>query len=240
MAERGSALTEIYQRLHTSYANKTWHWSPEYVRGPMDVIAGVILVQHTTWQNAERALEAMRESGALDARAILSLSDDELQQLVRVSGTPSVKARRLRAIAVTIEDAGGLDAFLARNDDDLRRRLFATHGVGPESAAAIMLYAAGRRTFVIDAYTRRMFGRAGLTPEADVYEAWRRFFEEALLAGDAAMFQRYHAFIVLHSKAICRATPRCGVCPITDLCETGRDAANQAGMARRAPTRPRI
>jgi endonuclease-3 related protein len=206
----------------------------------MDVIAGAILVQHTTWQNAERALEALRESGAFDARVILSLSDDELQQMVRVSGTPSVKARRLRAVAQTIEDAGGIDALLALHDGDLRARLLATHGVGQETAGAIMLYAAGRRTFVIDAYTRRMFARAGLTPEADTYEAWQRFFEEALPDGDAATFQRYHAYIVLHSKAICRATPRCGACPITDLCETGRDAANLGGMARHAPTRPRI
>ena len=240
VAERGSALTTIYQRLHASYGNDTWHWSPAYVRGPMDVIAGAILVQHTTWQNAERALEAMRWARALDARAILLLSDDELSQMVRVSGTPSVKVRRLRAIALTIEDAGGLDAFLALHDGDLRARLVATHGVGPESADAIMLYAAGRRAFVIDAYTRRMFGRIGVTPEANTYGAWQLLFEEALPDGDTAMFQRYHAYIVLHSKAICRAKPQCDRCPISDLCEKGRTHRNRRGMARHAPTRPPV
>ena len=80
---------------------------------PIDVIVGAILVQHTTWMNAERALEALRDAGMLDMSALSSAPDAEIAAHVRVSGTPSVKARRLRATAETIERAGGIDAFLA-------------------------------------------------------------------------------------------------------------------------------
>jgi len=69
----------------------------------------------------------------------------EIAALVRVSGTPSVKARRLRAICETIVRAGGIDAFLAQPADALRSQLLATHGVGDETADAIALYAGGRR-----------------------------------------------------------------------------------------------
>jgi endonuclease-3 related protein len=222
---RSKALREIFARLEAAYGAETWHWSPDYVRGPIDVIVGAILVQHTVWANAERALEGLRAAGALDTRVLASMPDDDLLPLIRVSGTPNVKARRLRAIASTIETAGGMDAFLALADDDLRERLLATHGVGPETADGIMLYAAGRRVFMVDAYTQRLFRRIGLGPAADRYGDWQRHLEDALPGGDVAMFQRSHACIVLHGKALCRAKPLCERCPLSDICETGRGRA---------------
>lgn len=181
-----------------------------------------MLVQHTTWTNAERALEQLRAAGLLDMRAIASAPDDVLLPLIRVSGTPTIKLRRLRALAQTVEAAGGIEVFLAQPLDVLRPQLLATHGIGPESADAIALYAASKRTFVIDAYTRRLFGRIGLTPSAgDGYEDWRRWFEAALPDAGAALFQRYHADIVLHGKTLCRPKPRCSLCPLAPVCETG-------------------
>jgi endonuclease-3 related protein len=192
----------------------------------MDVIAGAILVQHTAWRNAERALEQMRDAGALESRLLATMPDDVLVPLIRISGTPMVKARRLRAIAAAIEDAGGIGALFSLPDAELRARLLATHGIGEETADAIMLYGAGRRVFEIDAYTRRMFRRVGVGPDADTYGAWQRFFEDALPDGDASLFQRYHAYIVLHGKALCRAVPRCASCPVRDLCDTGQAATD--------------
>lgn len=212
-------LADVFARLDRAYATETWHWSPGYVQGPIDIVVGAVLVQHTVWQNAERALDALRFAGALDIDALLSIPDAELLRLIRIAGTPTVKATRLRALARTISDAGALDAFLALPDAELRTRLLATHGIGPESADAIALYAAGRRMFVIDAYTRRLFGRIGLAPdEGDNYEAWRAWFERALPHADATAFQRYHAHIVLHCKAVCRPRPLCEACPLRDVC----------------------
>jgi endonuclease-3 related protein len=200
-----------------------WHWSPDYIQGPMDIVAGAILVQHTAWQNAERALEALRGARALDASAIVSMPDDDLLPLIRASGTPTVKARRLRATAATIIDAGGIGALLSQPTEALRARLLATLGIGPETADAIVLYAASRPVFLIDAYTRRLFGRLRLGPEGDGYGAWQRYFEDALGREDVALFQRYHAYIVVHGKALCHVRPRCAACPLLDLCPTGAE-----------------
>ena len=60
------SLTTIYEYLDGTYGEEVWHWMPDYVRGPMDVSAGAVLVQHTNWRNAERALENLRDAGALD------------------------------------------------------------------------------------------------------------------------------------------------------------------------------
>ena len=218
-ARRGARdlLGEIFERLERGYREETWHWAPDYVRGPMDIVAGAVLVQHTNWRNAARALEQLRDAGALDPARLASMPDVEVAPLIAVSGTPTVKARRLQAVAATIVDAGGIDALLALPPEELRARLLATHGLGPESADAIALYAAHRPVFVIDAYTRRMFRRLGIGPQGDGYDAWQRFFHDSLPA-DAASYQGYHAHIVLHSKAVCRARPRCGECLLADVC----------------------
>jgi endonuclease-3 related protein len=215
-----SPVMDVYRALDAAYGGETWHWMPDVVRGPFDVIAGAILVQHTTWQNAERALEALRAAGALDARMLATMPPESIAAIVRVSGTPRVKARRLRAVAATVERSGGLARFLALPARELRRALLDTHGVGPETADAIALYAAGHAVFVIDAYTRRLFRRLGLGPAGDRYDTWQRWFESAL-PRDAALFQRYHGDIVLHAKALCRARPRCAPCPLRPRCAQG-------------------
>ena len=220
-------IASVMQVLGDTYRDEIWHWMPDRARA-MDVIVGAILVQHTTWTNAERALEALRASDAIDTRVLVAMPDAEIAALVRVSGTPTVKARRLRATAETIERAGGIDAFLAHPLGVMRPLLLATHGIGPETADAIALYAAGHRTFVIDAYTKRLARRIGIGPADDRYETWQQFFEDALPDADAALFQRYHAWIVLHGKTLCRATPRCAPCPLLDACDYGRAGVGTA------------
>jgi endonuclease-3 related protein len=222
-AER-AALIGVLRILEETYGAETWVWDAEHVRGPMDIIAGAVLVQHTTWTNAERALEALRGAGALDPARLAAMPDDALVPLVRVSGTPTVKARRLRAIAQTIAVAGGIDALLALPVAELRSQLLATHGIGAETADAIILYAAGHPVFLIDAYTQRLFRRIGMGPAVNAYDAWQQWFEERLPA-DTRAYQRHHAHIVLHGKALCRPNPRCSACPLNDRCAFARDGA---------------
>ncbi len=233
VGQRSDAVQDILERLDAAYGHEHWHWMPEHA-SPMEIIVGAILVQHTTWQNAERALHAMRDVGLLDANAIIVATDATLVDAVRVSGTPNVKARRLRAIAQTIIGAGGLDATLALPLEDLRILLLATHGVGRETADAIALYACAKRTFVIDAYTRRVFRRVGIGPEHDAHEDWRGFLENALPDAGVRTFQRYHAWIVLHAKTLCRTRPLCDPCPLLDACETGRASTTPHADARPA------
>ncbi len=230
-------LLDIYRILDARYRGETWHWLADAVHGPMDIVAGAVLVQHTTWTNAERALGSMRAAGALDPQALAAMPPADLAALVRVSGTPTIKARRLRAVAETIVRAGGIDALLALPPLTLCERLLATHGIGPETADAIALYAAGSLVFVIDAYTRRLFGRLGIGPAHGGYAAWQGYFEDAL-AGEASvdLFQRYHGYIVLHAKALCRTVPRCAPCPLLPRCPDGQSRAAEATPATAAVT----
>ena len=95
----------------------------------------------------------------------------------------------------------------------LRRELLSVNGIGEETADAILLYALGKPSFVIDAYTRRLFNRLGIVPDSESYSAFQRMFSEDL-PHDTALFAEYHALIVQHCKEACRKTPLCeGVLP---------------------------
>jgi endonuclease-3 related protein len=218
-------LLDVYRRLDEAYSDQVWHWLPEHGASALEIAIGAVLVQHTNWMNAERALDALRAAGCLAPGSIAALPDDELADHIRAGGLSRVKARRLKALADTMIAAGGLDAFLALPGETLRQALLSTPGIGEETADAIALYAAGVPTFVVDAYTRRLFERLGHRPPGSTYSAWKRHFEERLRDQPLAVYQRYHGWIVLHAKQRCRPTPICAGCPLLGVCPTGR--ANQ-------------
>lgn len=99
---------------------------------------------------------------------------------------------------------------------ELRQQLLDVHGVGPETADSILLYAAGHPIFVADAYAGRIATRHGwIEPDAD-YHTLQDFFESGL-DRDAKQFNEYHALIVAVGKEFCRSKPRCDECPLRSM-----------------------
>ncbi|HSP55698.1 MAG TPA: endonuclease [Dehalococcoidia bacterium] len=209
---------DVYERLLVAYGPQHW-WPGETA---FEVIVGAILTQSAAWTNVEKALANLKAAGALSPQGLHGLSEGEIARLIRPSGYFNAKARKLMAFVemLHVQFRGDLERLLTLPRDDLRALLLSTHGIGPETADSIVLYAAGQASFVIDAYTRRMFSRMGVTPSHDSYEGWRALFLDALPA-DAPMFNEYHALIVAHGKSVCRKTPRCRECVLRDVCETG-------------------
>jgi endonuclease-3 related protein len=89
-------------------------------------------------------------------------------------------------------------------------------GIGPETCDSILLYAGETPSFVVDAYTRRLFSRLGLVRETDDYETVRALFMNTL-PEDTGLFNEYHALIVEHCKRHCRKRPICTACPLEPL-----------------------
>jgi endonuclease-3 related protein len=208
-------LALVHERLLDHYDIDRWHWRED--TPALDICLGAILVQHTAWTNVEKALENLRAAGVWSAEAIEATSDEELALLVRPSGTPSIKARRLKAFAHLVLSHGDFETLFALPVDDLRVSLLATHGIGPETADVIALYAARQAVVVHDAYTARLNRRLGIGPEREGYESWRGWLDERLPA-ELDYRRRNHAAIVVHCKETCRVRPRCAACPLADLC----------------------
>jgi endonuclease-3 related protein len=90
-------------------------------------------------------------------------------------------------------------------------------GIGEETADAILLYAAGKPSFVVDAYTRRILSRLGLIDEKARYEEIRALFMENLRP-DVPLYNEYHALLVRHGKERCRPRPACDGCTLRARC----------------------
>jgi endonuclease-3 related protein len=96
-------------------------------------------------------------------------------------------------------------------------QLLAVHGVGPETADSILLYALSKPVFVIDAYTRRIMHRLGVIGEAAGYDDFQQLFVKHL-PPDAQIFNEYHALLVRLGKTVCRKQPLCKECCLFDIC----------------------
>ena len=204
-------LLRVHVALDRMHSWRGWAWWPD--AGPFAVIVGAVLVQNTAWTNVEKALAELTAAGITDIDGLAAVPLDELETLIRPSGQFRQKARKLRACVDLVERHGGLEALLRLPGAELRAALLSTWGIGPETADCIVLYASKQPSFVIDAYTKRVFSRLGLGPgEKASYERWQTFFE-ASLPRDGGLWATYHSLIVLHAKHLClKNRPRCGAC----------------------------
>ncbi len=221
-------LREVYERLLGAYGQQGW-WPGDT---PFEVMVGAVLTQNTAWTNVEKAIAALREADALNPPALRTRPLDELAALIRPSGYFNAKARKLRALGEYLGEHGDdVEAlFSSRPMDELREELRGLHGVGPETADSMLLYAGNLPSFVIDAYTIRILTRLGIlnVDSKPSYADAQAMFHEAL-PRDAALFNEYHALFVAHGKDVCRARrPLCGECVLAAECEFGLSPPQQA------------
>lgn len=217
-----SPLRAAYELLFAAYGPQ--HWWPAETR--LEVMVGAVLTQNTAWKNVERAMANLRDEGLLSLDCLHRLTHDELAEQIRPAGYYQVKARRLKNLVdfVVARYGGSLEAMFSTSLGTLREELLGVHGIGPETADAILLYAGDLPTFVIDAYTARVLKRHGwIEPEAD-YHALQDCFHSALET-DAALFNEYHALLVKVGKEHCKPTPRCQGCPLESLLPEGGPCA---------------
>lgn len=209
------ALQEIYDRLLARYGPQHW-WPGET---PFEVVVGAILTQNTSWANVERAISGLCAHSLLSPEAIQENCEQDLAVVIRACGYHNMKARRLKVFVdhlYRVHD-GRLSHLLAMETDALRSELLSIWGIGEETADSIVLYAAGKPSFVVDAYTRRVFSRLGLCAPNEKYSPLRNTFMDNL-ATDTRLYNEYHALLVRHGKETCRKRlPRCQCCPLASL-----------------------
>ncbi|MFC1684517.1 endonuclease III domain-containing protein [Pseudomonadota bacterium] len=213
---RKSDLLKVYRQLLKAYGCQ--HWWP--ADSPFEVMVGAILTQNTAWPNVEKAIANLKQAQLLSPETVASASHDQVAELIRPSGYFNIKAQRLQAFCRFLLARGGERMLRQEDTGTLRHDLLAVHGVGPETADDMLLYAFERPVFVIDAYTRRIFSRLGMIVGGESYEALRRGFEVAL-GPDVQLFNEYHALIVRHAKEACSKKPRCAECCLAGGCEEG-------------------
>ncbi|MBI4637836.1 MAG: endonuclease III domain-containing protein [Candidatus Rokubacteria bacterium] len=204
-------LLRLYAALARRFGPQRW-WPG---RTPYEIAVGAVLTQHTGWTNAARAVAELRRRRLLTPRRLAAAPERQLARVIRAAGTYRLKARRLAAFTRWLLERHGASFRGLRRAPllPLRRELLGLPGLGPETADAILLYAADRPVFVADAYVRRVLGRHRLVDLAAPYETVRGFLE-AHLPSDPALYNEYHALLVAVGKTHCRSVPRCAGCPL--------------------------
>jgi endonuclease-3 related protein len=205
-------LSAIYSALFDYFGPQYW-WPGET---PFEVMVGAVLTQNTNWHNVSRAIANLKADNLLSLSALVALPKEELAERIRPAGYYNLKAGRLKNLLLFIDGRyhGGMEDFLAQDTETLRRLLLEVKGIGPETADSIMLYAAHKPVFVVDAYTHRILFRHGLIAEDDGYHEIQEMFHDAL-PQEVPLYNEYHALLVQLGKEFCKKTrPRCSSCPL--------------------------
>jgi endonuclease-3 related protein len=205
-------LMAIYRTLYRTYGPQ--HWWPGDT--PFEVTVGAVLTQNTAWVNVEMAMANLKREKLLSPSRMFNMDPEQLALLIRPCGYYNIKTNRIRNLLSLIHThySGSLTRMFSVNPERLRQQLLEVNGIGPETADAILLYAGEKPFFVVDSYTRRIFGRRGLISGNADYHAVQNIFMENLPM-DVRLYNEYHALIVRVAKEHCKKTnPVCSDCPL--------------------------
>lgn len=205
------ALLRIYDKLYAFYGPQDW-WPGDT---PFEVAVGAILTQNTNWSNVEKAIANLKAARLLNAGSMHSVPIRRLASLIRPSGYFNVKAKRLKAFLSFLhkEFRGSMKEMKKAETGSMRQALLEVNGIGPETADSILLYALDKPVFVIDAYTKRVMSRHGIMDFDASYDEYQLLFHQAL-DNDLALFNEYHALLVMAGKDFCKPKPLCERCPL--------------------------
>ena len=210
-SETGRKLIKMYELLLEHFGPQNW-WPAETA---LEVMVGAVLTQNTNWKNVEKAIANLRKRDMLSLEGLRSIELSDLANEIRPAGYFNIKAKRLSNLINFIWDQfdGNLDGLFSQEKQTLREGLLSVKGIGPETADSILLYAANRPVFVIDAYTYRILRRHEMAEEQASYDELQDLFMTHL-PEDEALFNEFHALIVSTGKTYCRRSPQCDDCPL--------------------------
>ena len=208
------AFLAIYQTLLHYYGPRNW-WP---AKTPFEVMVGAILTQNTSWRNVEKTIQNLGARKKLSLKALKKISRSSLSPLIKSAGYFNVKADRLKNLVDYLWNhyRGHLSQMSSKKTLTLRKELLEVKGIGEETADSILLYAAGKAVFVVDAYTRRVLSRHGFIKGDESYGEIQKMLTKNLPL-NRSLFNDYHAQIVEVGKDYCHRTPNCANCPLNKL-----------------------
>ena len=229
-------IKDIYKKLLNSFGNQGW-WpvTPENSLKPvyhykrplsekqkLEICFGAILAQNTNWKNVEKAIIELNRNDLIDVKKIIKIENKKLAKIIKSSGYHNQKAKKLKNFCdFLLRNYDGSLKKLFRNDiKKLREELLSVNGIGPETADSIILYAAKKPVFVVDAYTKRVFNRIGYKEKT--YDEFQKLFMGSL-PNSEKLFNECHALVVELGKNVCKKSPLCQKCPVNGYCSYYKD-----------------
>ncbi len=186
---------------------------------PLDLLVQTMLSQNTTDTNSFQAFRNLKTAYP-NYEDLLAASDEDIAELIRVGGLADTKARRIKEALIKIKrDAGAIDlSFLSSlNREEAEEYLLALPGVGPKTAAVVLLFAFGFPVMPVDTHVYRVSGRLGLVPEGASIKETQRILEEIV---PQDKYLSLHLNLIWHGRRICKARgPKHEECALRTLCD---------------------
>lgn len=232
---------KIFREFFTAYGTQDWWPMADLLRGKatykkrkkliefqqFEVCAGAILTQNTAWKNVEKAIENLKKGKLFSLETVANAQPRQIAALIKPSGYFNQKTKKLQLFCRhVLKKHGSLKKMLEQETQQLRTELLSLHGIGFETADSIILYAAQKPVFVVDAYTRRFAER--FYGKKMGYEQTQAFFENQL-PKKTELFNEYHALLVEHAKRFCKTTPDCENCFLKKSCRLPKKTISTNG-----------
>jgi endonuclease-3 len=206
---------EIYQCLRDAYGER----ERSSDRSPVAQLVNTILSQNTNDRNRDRAFRRMRERFPT-WEAVRDAPTEALEDAIRPAGLAPTKAPRIQAALRTLTEEQGeitLDFLKAMPLEEARDWLLDLHGVGPKTAAIVLLFALDRPAFPVDTHVHRVSRRLGLIPSDASREKAHTLLEELL---PTEIYYTFHLNLIAHGREICHARqPDCEACMLREFCD---------------------
>lgn len=206
--------TEVRSRLLETYGQPVWRNRLP----PLDELVSTILSQNTNDINRDRAFNALRERFPT-WEEVRDADPSDVIDAIRSAGLANQKGHRMqRALQQITEEHGVLNlGFLEDLPlEEAKEWLLRFKGVGPKTAAIVLLFSLGKPAFPVDTHIYRVTGRLGLRPENITAEQAHNHLAELF---DPVMYYDIHLNLIRHGREICHArSPQCERCSLSDLC----------------------
>jgi endonuclease-3 len=220
LEDRRTQYAAVAELLEETYGYPEWRQHLP----PVDELVSTILSQNTSDTNRDMAFDALKERYA-SWEAVRDAPVEDVVETIRSAGLANQKGPRIQAALRTITETQGaitLD-FLADLDvDEARNWLTDLNGIGPKTAAIILLFAFNKPAFPVDTHVHRVTKRLGLIDAKTSAERAHRELEAIIPPDD---YYPIHLNIIRHGREICQARrPRCDECPLTAYCAYYQDS----------------
>lgn len=210
-----SKAQAVHQRLMEVYGQPQWRSHLD----PISQVASTIISQNTSDVNRDRAFERLRARFA-SWEVVRDAPLEAIEEAIRPAGLAQQKAPRIKGALQFITQERGelsLDFLKDLTVDEAKAWLTQIKGIGPKTAAIILLFSLGMPAFPVDTHVHRVTQRLGLIgPKVSAEKA--HVILEDLLSPD--IYYPFHLNVIRHGREICHArNPRCEICPLQTLCD---------------------